>query len=336
VRAFKIVIATLCLFMLFATQALAAPVVILDGRPLSFDQEPTIEEGRTLVPLRAIFEAMGADVSWDQESQTATAVKGDTVVALKIGSITPTINGQVKPLEVPAKIVNGRTLAPLRFVGEAFGGIVGWEPTTQKITIETAPQAKGTTCPVTRVVDGDTIEVTLTGQKEKVRLIGVDTPETVHPTKGEEPYGKEASDYTMSRLDGQAVNLEFDVQERDQYGRLLAYVWLGSELFNETLVKEGYAQIATFPPNVKYIDRFRAAQEQAREQNRGLWGLGQTVTPSEPTATSGKFVGSLQSDKYHYPTCCWAKEIKPENEIWFKNAEDAKAHGYKPCGVCKP
>lgn len=114
------------------------------------------------------------------------------------------------------------------------------------------------------------------------------------------------------------------------------YVWIGNELFNETLIKEGYAQIATFSPNVKYVDRFRVAQEAAREQGKGLWRLDQTVTPSEPAATSGKFVGSLQSDKYHYPTCRWAKEIKPENEIWFKNAEDAKAHGYKPCGVCKP
>jgi len=109
-----------------------------------------------------------------------------------------------------------------------------------------------------------------------------------------------------------------------------------SELFNETLVKEGYAQIATFPPNVKYVDRFRAAQEAAREQNKGLWGLAQTVAPSEPTATSGAFVGSLKSDKHHYPTCRHAKNIAAGNEIWFKDAEDAKNHGYKPCGVCRP
>lgn len=317
----------------FCSAAFAGPSVFLDGQQLTFDQQPIIENGRTLVPLRAIFEAMGADVSWGQESQTATAVKDNTVVALKIGSLKPTINGQVNPLEVPAKIVNGRTLAPLRFVSEAFGGEVSWDATTQKITIKTT---KSVLYPVIRVVDGDTIEVTFNGQKEKVRLIGVDTPETVHPAKGEEPYGREASNYTKSRLAGQTVNLEFDVQEKDQYGRLLAYIWLGNEMFNETLVREGYAQIATFPPNVKYVDRFRVAQEAARSQNKGLWGVGPTVIPSEPTATNGAFVGSKQSDKYHYPTCRHAKIIAAGNEIWFKDAEDARAHSYKPCGVCKP
>ena len=121
--------------MVFAAPVLAAPTVNLDGKQLTFDVQPTIENGRTLVPLRAIFEAMGANVDWNQSTQRATATKGGTTVNLRIGSLTPTINGQVKPLDVPAKIVNGRTLAPLRFVGEAFGSTVGWNPVTQKITI---------------------------------------------------------------------------------------------------------------------------------------------------------------------------------------------------------
>ena len=119
----------------FSTQVQAAPKVILDGTTLSFDVNPTIENGRTLVPLRAIFEAMGANVSWDQNTQTATAVKGSTNVVLKIGSLEPTINGQINRLDVPAKIVDGRTIAPLRFIGEAFGGTVGWDQGSQTITI---------------------------------------------------------------------------------------------------------------------------------------------------------------------------------------------------------
>lgn len=111
-KIFKSVIAALCFCMLFAASALADPTAVLDGRPLSFDQPPVVENGRTLVPLRAIFEAMGADVSWDQESQTATAVRGDTVVVLKLGSTTPTVNGQIQRLDVPAKVLNGRILAP--------------------------------------------------------------------------------------------------------------------------------------------------------------------------------------------------------------------------------
>lgn len=122
-----IIALTLMICCVFSIPVLAAaPSVNLDGQQVSFDVPPTIEDGRTLVPLRAIFEAMGATVTWDQASQTATAVKGDTTVILTIGSTIPTINGQVKQLDVPAKIVNGRTLAPLRFVGEAFGGVVEW------------------------------------------------------------------------------------------------------------------------------------------------------------------------------------------------------------------
>lgn len=123
---------------ILAFPVMAAPSVILDGQPLMFsDAEPIIEDGRTLVPLRAIFEAMGADVSWEQSTQTATAVKGNTILALSIGSIQPTINGSVQQFDVPAKIVNGRTLAPLRFVGEAFGGTVQWDSASQTITIKT-------------------------------------------------------------------------------------------------------------------------------------------------------------------------------------------------------
>ncbi len=114
---------------------LDTPVVILDGSQLTFEVPPTIEKGRTLVPLRAIFEAMGASVNWDNNTRTVTSVKGTTTVVLPIGSTRPTVNGQVWPLEVPAKINNGRTLAPLRFVGEAFGGKVDWNSRTRTISM---------------------------------------------------------------------------------------------------------------------------------------------------------------------------------------------------------
>ena len=125
---------------------------------------------------------------------------------------------------------------------------------------------------VERVVDGDTIEVSpaVEGVSE-VRLIGVDTPETYG---GQEPFGAEASAFTKDRLAGQRVVLELDAEKIDQYGRLLAYVYLPrGEMFNERLVRQGYAQVATFPPNVRYTDRFLEAQREAREAGRGLWGL---------------------------------------------------------------
>jgi micrococcal nuclease len=124
---------------------------------------------------------------------------------------------------------------------------------------------------VERIVDGDTLEVTMKGKKEKVRLIGVDTPETKKPNTPVMFYGKEASAFTKKRLESKTVELEFDVEKMDRYDRLLAYVWIEDELFNRTLVQEGYARIATFPPNVKYVDAFKQDQETARNKKKGLW-----------------------------------------------------------------
>jgi micrococcal nuclease len=124
---------------------------------------------------------------------------------------------------------------------------------------------------IERVVDGDTLEILLNGKKEKLRLIGVDTPETKKPNTPIMFYGEEAAQYTKKRLEKKTVELEWDVDRKDQYDRLLAYVWIEGELFNRTLVSEGYARIATFPPNVKYVDKFKKDQEDARQKQKGLW-----------------------------------------------------------------
>jgi hypothetical protein len=145
----KKLLLALSLILALPAMALAAPTVQLDGQPLTFEVAPIIEDGRTLVPLRAIFEALGATVSWDAETQTATAVKGDTTVVITIGSTEPTVNGEVTTLDVPAKIVEDRTLAPLRFVGEAFGGTVGYDADTELITINTGSEAAVETVEVT-------------------------------------------------------------------------------------------------------------------------------------------------------------------------------------------
>jgi len=106
---------------------------------------------------------------------------------------------------------------------------------------------------------------------EKVRYIGVNTPEVHHPTKGEEPGGREAAEVNRRLVEGQAVRLELDTQERDRYGRLLAYVWIGDLMINAELVRLGYAQVMTIPPNVRYQEVFLKLQREAREAGRGLW-----------------------------------------------------------------
>jgi len=137
---------------------------------------------------------------------------------------------------------------------------------------------------VERVVDGDTaIFVLEGGTSERVRFIGVDTPES---TNKHEPYGEEASAYTKRVLTpGRSVLLERDVDERDRYGRLLAYVWLEApseisdaemraKMLNATLALDGYAQQMTIAPNVKYASSFKRYVAEARDANRGLWALG--------------------------------------------------------------
>lgn len=125
---------------------------------------------------------------------------------------------------------------------------------------------------VVSVTDGDTIVVELPdGTRERTRLIGIDTPETRHPSRPVGCYGPEASAFTKGLVEGKAVELELDVQERDRYGRLLAYAWLGETNVNVEIAVQGYAQQLTIPPNVKYEQNIRDAVRIARENGRGLW-----------------------------------------------------------------
>ena len=150
----KILSLSLALFIalsIFTLPVFAAdPIsVYLDGARLTFDVPPQLINSRTLVPLRAIFEAMGAKVDWDGDTQTVTGTKDSTVVVLAIGSTSPTINSMVITIDQPGIIVDGRTLAPLRFVAEAFGGDVAWDGNTQTASITMGGRDVTTTPPVT-------------------------------------------------------------------------------------------------------------------------------------------------------------------------------------------
>lgn len=213
---------------------------------------------------------------------------------------------------------------------------------------------------VTKVVDGDTIDVKMpNGTEERVRFILVDTPETKHPKIGVQPFGPEASNFTAEKISGQDVLLEFDAQERDRYGRLLAYVWLGEELVNEQLIKHGLARVAVFPPNTKYVDQFRATQEKARQAELGIWSIenyvhekgfsedksGTSVQVSPPvgsdnTATTsqrvndhslsceGKIKGNKNSMIYHIPGG-QHYDRTTSNIEWFCSEDDAVNAGFR-------
>jgi len=182
---------------------------------------------------------------------------------------------------------------------------------------------------VERVVDGDTILVRDGDVLTTVRLIGVDTPETVHPRKPVERFGKEAAAFTKRTLENESVRLEFDNERFDRYGRLLAYVYRASDgLFvNEELIRQGYGHAYTRFP-FRYLDRFRRLEAEARENGRGLWGDG---SPEPPPPSRGEMVYVTPTGgKYHRRTC----------RLLHANAKplplDEARERYEPCSVCSP
>ncbi len=123
---------------------------------------------------------------------------------------------------------------------------------------------------VARVHDGDTVSVLIGKRREKVRLIGIDAPEL-----GQRPWGARAKKRLREMLSvaGRTVRMEFDVDRRDKYGRLLAYLWTGDRrLINLEMVRDGYAVLFTFPPNIRHVDELRKAQRFARDRRLGIWG----------------------------------------------------------------
>jgi micrococcal nuclease len=159
---------------------------------------------------------------------------------------------------------------------------------------------------VVNVVDGDTIDVMVDGTKVRVRYIGMDTPETHN---GLEWLGPEASAANSHLVMGREVVLEKDVSETDEYGRALRYVWLDDggtwTLVNLELIKQGFAQITTYPPDVKYVDAlYVAAQDAAQAAGLGLWGTPPTPVATAPPATPVPFAPPPQNCEPSYPGIC--------------------------------
>lgn len=201
--------------------------------------------------------------------------------------------------------------------------------------------------PVGRIIDGDTVELLRDGTAVKVRLIGVDTPETVHPQKPVEWYGREASTFLRNLLQGESVFLVYDAQRVDKYGRVLAYLYRAPDgLFvNAEIVRQGYGHAYTVFP-FRHMEEFRALEAAAREAQRGLWGdIGQTQTlgstnPSvspatvlEPSPAGSEALTvylTKTGTKYHRDGCRFLAKSKIPVAL-----EEAKRKA-GPCKVCKP
>ncbi len=204
---------------------------------------------------------------------------------------------------------------------------------------------------VVRVVDGDTIDVAIGGEVVRVRYLGIDTPETVHPSQSVECFGKEASARNKELVEGKLVRLERDISDTDKYGRLLRYVYVDGVFVNLALVQGGYASTLTYPPDVHFNEVFRNAETEAREGNNGLWGAGcereadATASPQsdnlEPEGGgSCRIKGniSLEGERiYHTPGCeYYDKTIvtEPKGERWFCTEAEAIKAGWRKALNC--
>lgn len=168
-------------------------------------------------------------------------------------------------------------------------------PVAQKSHVESTPVGPAPTRPpppprpvcvealVVQVVDGDTIKVNVDGDVYTLRYIGIDAPETVHPSKPVEWMGPEASAANQAMVEDQIVCLEKDISETDYYGRLLRYVYVDGTFVNAEMVWLGYALVSTYPPDVRYEDLFLDMQQEAQDAGRGLWGPTPTPSPTPST-----------------------------------------------------
>lgn len=206
---------------------------------------------------------------------------------------------------------------------------------------------------VTRVIDGDTIEIE---GGQKVRYIGIDTPETVDPRKPVQCFGLEASNRNKQLVEGKKVLLERDIGDADRYGRLVRYVYVGDTFINLALVREGFAYSYTYPPDVKYQSQFTEAERLAREQKKGLWGScpvstsptpapvsaptstpPASQTPPSSTATIKGNISSTGEKIYHVEGCgSYSKTQIDEarGERWFTTEEEAVSAGWRKAKNC--
>ena len=184
---------------------------------------------------------------------------------------------------------------------------------------------------VTRVIDGDTIEIEGT---KRVRYIGIDTPESVNPEQPVECFALSASNKNKELVEGKMVRLEKDVSETDQYGRLLRYVYQGETFVNNQLVAEGFANVSTFPPDVKYQQIFITSEQVARNDNIGLWGECRT-NKDVAGITSCLIKGNISIDNekiYHLPGQKFYDKTQineSKGERFFCSEEEAVSAGWR-------
>lgn len=346
--------------------------IYINNQKIETPDAPYIKDSRTLVPIRVVSENLGVEVGWKQETKEVLLQKDGNNIVLPLGKNLYVHNGEEKPTDIAPELKNDRTFVPLRLIAELYGKQVNWDQNSYsalindpgtEVVIPKVTQTSNTfqEAKLVRVIDGDTIVVDRGNGQEKLRFILVDTPETKHPQKGVQYFGTEASAFTTNALEGKTIYLEKDVSETDRYNRLLRYVWierpssdeptkeeLRTKCFNALLLLGGYANVTTFPPDIKYVDQFREFEKEARETNVGLWGdTGEPVEEVQkevkeeakkaPKNTgekaylyaNGRIIGNKNSMIYHVPTGRDYKKVTYRNAVFFDTEAEAQAAGFR-------
>ena len=235
------------------------------------------------------------------------------------------------PFEVPTPEVRLK-----KTQSEDFGTAIAQTNRSMPVSYPVEDFTADTTYKVIRVIDGDTVKIDYRGKATNVRLIGVDTPETVHPSKPVEAYGKEASNFTKNLLQGESVYLRYDVERTDTFGRLLAYLYRAPDgLFvNLEIVRQGYGHAYTQFP-FKHMELFRYYGNRARTTGKGLYGVPQArvTSLSEASATvesEGEVYVTRSGKKYHREGC----RSLSKSKIPISLAEAKERYG--PCSRCNP
>ena len=218
-------------------------------------------------------------------------------------------------------------------------------PKQNEIQMESAKEEKQIyqKAKVKYAVDGDTIWVDIDGKDEKVRFVGVDTPEVAKDGKPAEFMAEEAKDFTNKTLKNKEIYLEKDISDRDKYDRLLRYIWLEEPATNPSLsdiekntlngilVKEGFAYANYYKPDIKYQEYLKELEKSAQENKLGIWSYGsKSAEENEKIDQTYLIKGNKNSKVYHLPEWDSYNTVKEKNAVYFETEKEAKESGFRP------
>src|SRR5665647_2186531 len=236
--------------------------IFLDGKKMEFKlQQPANYSGRVLVPLRDIFEALGAKIEWEDSTKTVTAKKNDLIITYKVESLMGNRNNEIIQIPVPGRLVEGTTMIPLRFVGEALGAAVSWDEHSKTVLISSKVK---TEVEVTNILEGNVVEIKGGTNSDKLVLLGFD--------KLDPNYVGEATQWLSEQLTGATIRVELDTKQRESHGYLLAYVYMpDGTLLNSQIFAKGYAKLKMTSPNIRWNELLGYVENGAKNQKIGLW-----------------------------------------------------------------